>query len=90
MLMSSVEVDPSKTTLFVGRFKVFVGGRITAVGGEFVVVVVETVVAVVEVVVAIVVVVDDVVVVVVIGSTTNVAVVVSDKPLSSVTVKLIV
>ena len=84
--MSSAEVDPSKTTLFVGNFTVFVVGRITAVGGEFVVVVVETVVAVVEVVAAIVV----VVVVVVIGSTTNVAVVVSDKPLSSVTVKLIV
>ena len=88
--MSSVEVDPSKTTLFVGRFTVFTDGRITAVGGEFAVVVVETVVAVVEVVAAIVVVVEGVVVVVVIGRTTSEAVVMSDKPLSSVTVKRIV
>ena len=45
--MSSVEVDPSKTTLFVGRVTIFVGGRITAVGRGFDVVMVETVVAVV-------------------------------------------
>ena len=45
--MSSVEVEPSKTTIFVGSFTVFTDGRITAVGGEFAVVVVETVVTVV-------------------------------------------
>ena len=83
MLMSSVEEDPSNSTLFMGRVTVFVGGRITAVGGEFVVVVVDSVVEVV-------VVPSVVVVVVVIGSTTSVAVVVSDKPFSSVTVKRIV
>ena len=52
--MSSVEVDPSNSTLFVGRLIVFAGCKITAVGGEFDVVVVsvlDTVVAVVEVVV---------------------------------------
>ena len=91
--MSSVEVDPSNSTLFVGRVTIFVGCRITAVGGEFdvvVVAVVDTVVAVVEVVVLAVVVDGVAVVVVVIGSTSSVAVVVSDKPLSSVTVKRIV
>ena len=76
-------MDPSKTTLAMGRFTVFVGGKITAVGGEFVVVVVDPAVEVV-------VVPSVVVVVVVIGSTTSVAVVVSDKPFSSVTVKRIV
>ena len=77
--MSSVEEDPSNSTLFVGRFTVFVGGRITAVGGEFNNVVVDPAVEVV-------VVPSVVVVVVVIGSTVSVAVVVSDKPFSSVTV----
>ena len=85
--MSSVEEDPSNSTLFMGRVTVFVGGRITAVGGEFMVVVVDPAV---EVVVVPSVVVVVVVVVVVIGSTTSVAVVVSDKPFSSVTVKRIV
>ena len=72
--MSSVEEDPSNSTIFMGRSTVFVGGRITAVGGKFDVVVVDL----------------SEVVVVVIGSTTSVAVVVSDKPFSSVTVKRIV
>ena len=31
--MSSVEVDPSKTTSLMGRVTVCVGGKITAVGG---------------------------------------------------------
>ena len=47
--MSSVEVDPSNSTLFVGKVTVFVGCKITAIGGELdvvVVVVVDTVVAV--------------------------------------------
>ena len=42
--MSSVEEDPSNSTVFVGRSTVFVGDRITAVGGEFNVVVVDPVV----------------------------------------------
>ena len=88
--MSSVEVDPSNSTLFVGRVTVFVGCKITAIGGELDIVVVEVVDTVVEVVVVLAVVVEGVVVVVVvIGRTTSVAVVVSDKPLSSVTVKRI-
>ena len=78
--MSSVEEDPSNSTLFVGRITVFVVGRITAVGWRFDVVVLDLVV---DVFVA------PAVVVVEIGSTTSVAVVVSDKPFSSVTVKLI-
>ena len=47
--MSSVEVVPSNSALFVGRATVFVGCKITAIGGEFDVVVVsvlDTVVAV--------------------------------------------
>ena len=84
--MSSVESDPSKLTLFVGRVTVFVGCKITAVGGELDVV--DVAIVVVEVVVVLAVVVEGVVVVV-IGRTTSVAVVVSDKPLSSVTVKRI-
>ena len=90
--MSSVEEDPSNSTLFVGRLIVFAGCKITAIGGGLdvvVVAVVDTVVAVVEIVVVLDVVVAGVVVVV-IGSTTRVAVVMSDKPLSSVTVKRIV
>ena len=78
--MSSVEEDPSNSNSFVGRITVFVGGRITAVGWMFDVVVLVSVVDVVVV---------PAVVVVEIGSTTSVAVVVSDKPFSSVTVKLI-
>ena len=78
--MSPVEEDPSNSTLFVGRITVFVVGRITAVGWRFDVVVLDSVV---DVFVA------PAVVVVEIGSTTSVAVVVSDKPFSSVTVKLI-
>ena len=78
--MSSVEEDPSNSTLFVGRITVFVVGRITAVGWRFDVVVLDSVV---DVFVA------PALVVVEIGSTTSVAVVVSDKPFSSVTVKLI-
>ena len=85
--MSSVEEDPSNSTIFVGRSTVFVGGRITAVGGEFDVVVVDPAV---EVVVVPSVVVGGVVVVVMIGSTASVAVDVSDKPFLSVTVKRIV
>ena len=92
--MSSVEGDPSNSTLFVGRVTVLAGCKITAVGGELdvvVVAVVDTVVAVVEVVVVLVMDVDGVVVVVVVrGSTTREAVVVSDKPFSSLTVKWIV
>ena len=92
--MSSVEEDPSNSTLFMGKVTVLVGCSITAIGGELdvvVVAVVDTVVAVVEVVVVLALVVEVVaVVVVMIGSTTSVAVVVSDKPLSSVTVKRIV
>ena len=92
--MSSVEEDPSNSTLFVGKVTVLVGCRITAIGGEVdvvVVAVVDTEVAVVNVVVVLAVVVEGVVVVVVvIVRTTSVAVVVSDKPLSSLTVKLIV
>ena len=90
--MSSVEEDPSNSTLFVGRVTVLAGCKITAIGGGLdvvVVAVVDTVVAVVEIVVVLDVVVAGVVVVV-IGSTTRVAVVMSDKPLSSVTVKRIV
>ena len=79
--MSSVEEDPSNSNLFVGRITVFVVGRITAVGGRFDVVVLDSVVDVFVV---------PAVVEVEIGSTTSVAVVVSDKPFSSVTVKLIV
>ena len=79
--MSSVEEDPSNSTLFVGRITVFVVGRITAVGLRFDVVVLDSVV---DVFVA------PAVVVVEIGSTTSVAVVVSDKPFSSLTVKRIV
>ena len=65
--MSSVEEDPSNSTLFVGRITVFVVGRITAVGEMFDVVVLDSV--------------EDVcvvpaVVVVEVGSTTSVAVVV--------------
>ena len=92
--MSSVEEDPSNLTSFVGKVTVLVGCRITAIGGEVdvvVVAVVDTEVAVVNVVVVLAVVVEGVVVVVVvIVRTTSVAVVVSDKPLSSVTVKRIV
>ena len=45
--MSSVDVDPSKSTVFSGKVTFFDGGRIIAIGGKFIVVVVVVVVVVV-------------------------------------------